>query len=260
MISYLHPKDVILGVEHKHILLALAAVESFRSNRPTYSSVSRKPRKNHPSIAINWVSLFCLGRGSRSNLVVSRALIILRVPLPHPPLLPLRFCLCFPITLFKVSKFSPLLSLIHCSQPCFQHLLSYISAEEKLPHPHRSNNSFILITLVDVRPHSSIQDVILQPFQCFSRIGLWGFAKMSPFRRVDPGNADMNLGMGMSSANILGRLDNNLPFCPLSPSFSLVFCVLATIPNLQAFHPAGGKDGSYLHRQLLKLCQTSSSS
>jgi hypothetical protein len=82
---------------------------------------------------------------------------------------------------------------------------------------------------------------------------------MSPFRRVDPGNADMNLGMGMSSANILGRLDNNLPFCPLSPSFSLVFCVLATIPNLQAFHPAGGKDGSYLHRQLLKLCQTSSS-
>jgi hypothetical protein len=73
---------------------------------------------------------------------------------------------------------------------------------------------------------------------------------MSSFRRVDSGKADVNLGAESAQRTYLVGLNKNLPSCPSSLPFSLVFSALETIPNQRAFHPVYGKGGNYPHRQL----------
>ena len=69
-----------------------------------------------------------IARG-RSCFIVSRTLIVLWPPLPHPQFLPL--CLCFRLSVFllELPELSPHLSLIDRSHACPKHLLSYIPAE-----------------------------------------------------------------------------------------------------------------------------------
>ena len=178
--------------------------------------------------------------------VLSRAFIVFLFPSPHTLSLGLRPPFGPSISvLLGSSKFDTRLRFIDGSKPCLQHLQAHVAPEETSPDIDCANNSAILICFIDVRAHAPAIDVCSEPIKRFLPIRLSRPSKMSQFRGVDSGEADVNLALVSLSASYLCIA--RVPFDPSALSCPRALAARGANPSLPVDHQVYGTFESCLH-------------
>lgn len=126
-------------------------------------------------------------------LVLPRTLIGLWIPRPHSLAFPLCLGLCSLISFFETPKLGAALGFVYGGQSTLDHLQSDIPAEEKPADVDSSNDPLVLVCLVDVCAHISVQNVASEPLQGFGRVRLCWLSKVRSLWRINRSNADRNL-------------------------------------------------------------------
>lgn len=106
------------------------------------------------------------------RLIVPRALKILVSSAPHASSFLLRPRLGLTVFLLDGTKLGAGFCLVDRGQTLLDHLQTDIASQEPAPYIHRRYHSIVLVPLVDVGSHPSVEHVPSEPFECFQSVRL----------------------------------------------------------------------------------------